>query len=97
MLVLKRNKYEKIEITIPPSATPTKIMVVCCDTFHRYAKIGIGAERHIQVLREEAIARIPHESRSTSHDINQLTRQIAALAPGADNPPRQIDPAAATP
>lgn len=96
-LVLKRKYGEKIEIIVPPSTTPTTVMVVMVGTDGCYAKLGFDADRSVQIIREEAIVRTPHESRPTSHDINQLARQTATVAPSIDNPPRQVDPAATTP
>lgn len=86
MLVLRRNKYEKIEITVPPSTTPTKIMVVVVGVNDYNAKIGIEAERHVQVLREEAIVRIPHESHPSPLAVPAVTETETMVQPSQEIP-----------
>lgn len=61
MLVLQRKRDEKVYIVIPPSDCSTRIEVTVADLNKNYCKLGFGAPRTVEILRDNAIDRIkPH-------------------------------------
>lgn len=53
MLVFKRFENERIVITVPPSATATRIEVEVTESHGRWAKLGTEAPRRVVVDRAE--------------------------------------------
>jgi sRNA-binding carbon storage regulator CsrA len=53
MLVLNRREGQEIAIDVPPSDTPTTIIVRLCEVHGSYGKLGTSAPRHVIVRRAE--------------------------------------------
>jgi carbon storage regulator len=55
MLVLTRIPGEKIHVIVPPSDTPTEVIVLVADIERGKARIGIEAPRNVDIMRNELI------------------------------------------
>lgn len=59
---MNRRKHERTIITIPPSELPQIVEVIVVNDPHKgTARLGFIAERHIQIVRDDAIVAEPDE------------------------------------
>ncbi len=53
MLVLTRQKDERIVVVVPPSDKPTTVEILVADILGSKARIGVDCPRHVSVDRKE--------------------------------------------